>query len=115
LLAKKDLSIEELEQAHKYYKDIDNLSPHHAKAKAGYSLIVTTCITLATDKMKRRDYKDARVIVDKGLALDRKNRKLIRLHRRLRKTPQTNLSETKTPKEADKKPSEPVRRSFGTF
>jgi serine/threonine protein kinase len=115
LLAKKDLSIEELEQAHNYYKDIDKLSPHHAKAKAGYTLLVTTCVNLATAKMKRRDYNDARVIVEKGLALDRKNRKLIRLQRRLRKAPQTNLSDTKKSNEAAKERREPERRSFGTF
>ena len=108
LLSKKDLTLEEIEQAHKYYKEIDALSPNHNLAKKGYNSTVRACVLLANAEYRRKDYNDARKTVDKGLSLDRKNSQLLSLQRRLRKAPKTNRADRQERKT-------PERRSFGGF
>jgi len=92
LLAKRDLSYEEIDQAHNYYKEIDALSPNHKLAKRGYSLVIRACIRLATHQYRRRDYNDARRTVYKGLSIDRQNSRLRSLDRRLKNAPAGNRS-----------------------
>ncbi len=99
LLEKKDMSLADIEEIHEYYKKIDELSPNHVKAKTGYALLITECVTLATIKINQKDYNDARAVVEKGLTLDSKNRRLTYLQRRLQKAPHSNLSDTKKSKE----------------